>query len=47
MPNPAYTARADDRPWSERHPAMLWIAMLAAVVVLAALAIRGLVAQHR
>jgi len=44
--NPTYTPRADDRPWSERHPAMLWTAMLLAVVVLAALAIRGLAAQR-
>jgi hypothetical protein len=44
--NPAYTPRPDDRPWSERHPAVLWIAMLAAVVVLAGLAIRGLAAQR-
>jgi hypothetical protein len=39
--NPAYTGRPDDRPWSERHPAVLWLAMLLAVLVLAALAIRG------
>jgi len=45
-PNPAYTPRADDRPWSERHPAVLWLAMLLAVVVLAALAIRGLTAPR-
>lgn len=46
MPSPAYTPRPDDRPWSERHPAVLWIAMLAVIVVLAVLAIRGLVAQR-
>ena len=40
--NPAYTGRPDDRPWSERHKAVMWLAMLLAVVVLAALAIRGL-----
>ena len=45
-PNSAYTPRADDRPWSERHPSVLWIAMLLAVVVLAVLAIRGLAAQR-
>jgi hypothetical protein len=39
--NPAYTGRPDDRPWSERHPVVLWLAMLLAVLVLAALAIRG------
>jgi hypothetical protein len=40
--NPAYSGRPDDRPWSERHTAILWLAMLLAVAVLAALAIRGL-----
>jgi Protein of unknown function (DUF3999) len=40
--NPAYSGRPDDRPWSERHKAILWLAMLLAVAVLAALAIRGL-----
>jgi hypothetical protein len=40
--NEAYSGRPDDRPWSERHGAVLWLAMLLAVVVLAALAIRGL-----
>lgn len=40
--NEAYTGRPDDRPWSERHKAVMWVAMLLAVIVLAALAIRGL-----
>jgi hypothetical protein len=40
--NAAYHGRPDDRPWSERHRAVLWIAMLLAVAVLAGLAIRGL-----
>jgi hypothetical protein len=46
--NAAYTPRPDDRPWSERHPAVLWIAIIAAVVILGALALRsmkGLAAQ--
>jgi hypothetical protein len=43
--NPAYGGRPDDRPWSERHKAVLWVAMLLAVVVLAGLAIRGLKAK--
>jgi hypothetical protein len=41
MHNAAYTGRPDDRPWSERHKALLWIAMVLAVVVLAVLALRG------
>jgi hypothetical protein len=40
--NPTSTPRPDDRPWSERHKAMLWIAMVFAVAVLAWLAVRGL-----
>ncbi len=40
--NGAYAGRADDRPWSERHNAVLWLAMILAVAVLAGLAIRGL-----
>jgi len=40
--NNAYSGRPDERPWSERHPAVLWAAMLLAVAALAAVAIRGL-----
>jgi Protein of unknown function (DUF3999) len=40
--NPSYTARPDDRPWSERHKTVLWIAMLLAIVTLTVLAIQGL-----
>jgi len=40
--NPQYAGRPDQRPWSERHMAVLWAAMLIAVVGLAALALRGL-----
>ena len=32
--NAAYTGRPDERPWSERHPAVLWIAIVSAVLVL-------------
>jgi hypothetical protein len=45
--NDAYRGRPDDRPWSERHNAVLWVAMIVAVAVLAALAIRGLRAEGR
>ncbi len=40
--NPAYRGRPDDRPWSERHRAVMWLAMILAVIVLAGLAVRGL-----
>jgi hypothetical protein len=45
--NPAYTGRPDERPWSERHKAILWIAMLVAVAVLGRLALRGLVSPAK
>jgi hypothetical protein len=40
--NEAYTGRPDARPWSERHQAVLWLAMLLAVAGLAVVAVRGL-----
>jgi hypothetical protein len=40
--NSAYTGRPDERPWTDKHPAVLWIAMIVAVAGLAALALRGL-----
>jgi uncharacterized protein DUF3999 len=40
--NPQYAARPDERPWSDRHPALLWSAMLVVVLALAWLAFRGL-----
>ncbi|HLY98447.1 MAG TPA: DUF3999 family protein [Candidatus Angelobacter sp.] len=40
--NPGYTERPDERPWSERNPALLWVAIIAAVVVLGAIALRSL-----
>lgn len=43
--NEAYTGRPDERPWSERHKEVLWVAMILAVIALAVLAIRGLKAN--
>ena len=40
--NSAYAGRPDDRPWSERHMGILWVAMVVAVLALTALALRGL-----
>jgi len=42
LANPGHTEPPDERPWSERHPALLWIAIVAAVVVLGAIALRSL-----
>ncbi len=40
--NAAYTGRPDDRPWSERHPALLWVAIIGAVLVLGGIALRSM-----
>jgi hypothetical protein len=40
--NVGYTGRPDDRPWSERHPALLWTAILAAVALLGGIAVRSI-----
>jgi hypothetical protein len=40
--NASYTGRPDDRPWSERHPAVLWTAILAAVALLGRIAVRSI-----
>ena len=40
--NAAYTGRPDERPWSECHPAVLWTAIIAAVLMLGGLAFRSL-----
>jgi hypothetical protein len=40
--NAGYVGRPDDRPWSERHPVVLWIAIVAAVLGLSAIAFRSM-----
>jgi hypothetical protein len=40
--NPAYTPRPDLRPWSDRHPAVVWTALALAVLALGVLALRAL-----
>ena len=40
--NPQFVSRPDERPWSERHQGILWSAMVAAVALLGALAVRGM-----
>ncbi|HKR96568.1 MAG TPA: hypothetical protein VJW55_14430 [Candidatus Angelobacter sp.] len=42
MIHPEYAERPDGRPWTERHPAVLWIAIIAAVAILGALALRSM-----
>ncbi len=45
--NAAYTGRGDERPWTERHAAVLWIAMIVAVMGIGAMAIAGLRSAER
>ncbi len=40
--NATYSGRPDDRPWSERHPAVLWVAIILAVVILGTIALRSM-----
>jgi hypothetical protein len=40
--NAAYSGRPDDRPWSERYPAVLWVAIIAAVLILGTIALRSM-----
>jgi hypothetical protein len=39
--NPAYQPRPDDRPFTERHPALLWVSLAAVIALLAAIALRS------
>jgi hypothetical protein len=39
--NPAYRDRPDERPFTERHPHLLWIVLLAVICILAVVAIRS------
>jgi hypothetical protein len=40
--NAAFSGRPDDRPWSERHPAVLWVSIIAAVMILGGIALRSM-----
>lgn len=39
--NPQYQARPDMRPFTEKHPALLWIALIAAILLLGVIALRS------
>ncbi|HXS12039.1 MAG TPA: DUF3999 family protein [Acidobacteriaceae bacterium] len=41
QPNPAYQPRPDDRPFTERHPVLLWIALLGTMLALGAVVFRS------
>lgn len=39
--NPHYESRPDTRPFTEKHPALLWIALIAAIALLGGIALRS------
>ncbi|MGC2163350.1 MAG: DUF3999 family protein [Silvibacterium sp.] len=41
QPNPQYQPRPDTRPFTEKHPALLWIALIAAIFLLGVIALRS------
>jgi len=41
QPNPAYRSRPDERPFSEKHPALLWIVLIGVVALLGGIALRS------
>jgi hypothetical protein len=44
--SPAYQPRPDERPFTEKHPALLWIALILVMVLLGAVAIRSVKAAQ-
>lgn len=41
QPNPAFQSRPDARPFTEKHPALLWVALIAVIALLAGIALRS------
>ena len=41
QPNPQFQPRPDDRPFTERHPALLWIALAVVILFLGGIALRS------
>ncbi|HTB96622.1 MAG TPA: hypothetical protein VK716_06420 [Terracidiphilus sp.] len=41
LQNPAYTPRPDARPFTEKHPALLWTALFAVILLLGGIALRS------
>jgi len=41
QPNPAYQPRPDDRPFTEKHPALLWVSLAVVIALLGAIALRS------
>jgi hypothetical protein len=45
QPNPAYQPRPDDRPFTEKHPVLLWIALLGTMLALGAVVVRSVLSS--
>ena len=41
QPNPAYQPRPDSRPFTEKHPALLWVALAVVIALLGAVAVKS------
>jgi hypothetical protein len=41
MANAAYQPRPDERPFTEKHPALLWAALIVVIALLGAVALRS------
>jgi len=41
LSNPVYQPRPDERPFTERHPALLWVALIAVIALLGGIALRS------
>jgi hypothetical protein len=41
QPNPTYQSRPDERPFTERHPALLWVALIAVIALLGIVALQS------
>jgi hypothetical protein len=41
LENPTYRPRPDQRPFTEKHPALLWVALIAVIALLGAIALRS------
>jgi hypothetical protein len=41
QPNPALQSRPDERPFTEKHPALLWIALIAVIALLGLIALKS------
>jgi len=44
--NPVYQPRPDERPFTEKYPALLWVALILVMVLLGAVAIRSVKATQ-